>query len=66
LGKFPSANLLLALHELEQQFLQLGKGIVEEQRFAQKDRYLCREMGRASGFFASANMIAEQMKRIGR
>jgi len=64
--KFPNAEMLLKLYELEQQFLKLGRGVLEEEKFQQKSDFKCREMGRAAGFFAAAHIMTEQISRIGR
>ena len=61
---FITTNLLLTLHELEQQFTSLGRGVVEQSRFILNRSGMCREMGRASGFFASAQMVADQIKKL--
>jgi hypothetical protein len=62
--KFPTANLLLAFHELEQRLLNLGRGVIEQQRFILNKEGKCREMGRAAGFFASAGTITELIKKL--
>jgi hypothetical protein len=60
---FPKAELLLHLHELEQQFLKLGLGVMEESKFSHGD-FHAREMGRAHGFFVAAHLISDEINKI--
>jgi hypothetical protein len=64
--EFPTTERFWHLYELEQAFLQLGRSITEEARYMQSHGYKCREMGRASGFFACATMIGDKINRLDR
>lgn len=55
--------MFLKLCELEQQLLNLGKGVNEELRYITHPVVRAREAGRATGFFASAHMISEQIEK---
>jgi hypothetical protein len=64
--KFPSAELLFSLHEIEQELKRLGKRGVQEGKFVRNRAARSREMGRAAGLFAAAHMLTDKIKRIGR
>jgi len=61
--KFINTEKLWQLHELEQTYLKLGRGVVNEARYIRQPKYKAREMGRASGFFACAHMIDDIIAR---
>lgn len=60
---FPNAELIFALHQIEQRLLQFANGIMEETRFIPKN-LRSRDMGRAHGFLASAHIITDRINRI--
>jgi hypothetical protein len=64
--RFYNADLLWELHLLEQQFRQLFKGVVEEMRYIHPGPGKAREAGRASGFQAAAEIIADKINKLDR
>jgi len=62
--KFPTADLLFALCEVEDQFLKLSQGVVDENKYTQPFTWKCREMGRAHGLLVAAHLIAERIEKI--
>jgi hypothetical protein len=63
---FPTAEKLLLLFELEDQFKKMADGIIAESKYIHSEHsgIKAREMGRASGFYAAAHMIADKTKRL--
>ena len=64
--KFPTTEIFWHLHELEQYFLQLGRGVAKEIRYIQVRDYKCREIGRASGFNVCARTLGDRINRLDR
>lgn len=62
--RFTTTEKFWQLYELEQSFLQLGRSVTEETKYIQDHSYKCREMGRASGFFACAATISNKIDRL--
>ena len=64
--RFQAAELIWHLHLMGEAFRNAGNGIIASERFHPDSKFRCREMGRASGFYACATMVDEMINRLDR
>ena len=64
--RFPTAEKILLLYELEQEFIKFSKGIIKEHKFISPKIARAREFGRAHGFLAASALIAERLEQEGK